>query len=337
VRATAVVLACWAAGCAGSPEVNWMETRPAGAAEGTLDPKLALALKMSPMPDFAGMALADVRSSSDARFKAVPRLNEKIDSAYDHKVGGLPARVYVPEGQGPFPVLLYFHGGGWVLGNLDSHDDLCRSLCKRAGMIVVSLDYRLSPETRYPGALNDASTALRWLASNAATIGGDPKRLAVGGDSAGGNLAAALAIRNRDRGGPSIAFQLLIYPVTVRDFDTPSYRRYATGYGLSRANMEWFWAQYLEKPEDAADPGAAPLNAPDLSGLPPAFVATAEFDVLRDEGEAFAAKLAEAGVKTRCVRYLGLNHGFARLGALLPRANEALDDMAAALRSALSR
>ena len=337
MRAGAVVLALLTAGCAGSVDMSWLETRPAGGVEGALDPKLKVALEAAPAPDYRSMTLGDVRASADQRFKATPRLGDKIDSSYDLKAGGVPIRVYDPEGAGPVPILLYFHGGGWVVGNLDSHDDLCRSLCKRAGVVVVSVDYRLAPETRFPGALQDASTVLRWLATNAASIGGDPGRIAVGGDSAGGNLAAALALRTRDRGGPSIAFQLLIYPVTVRDFDTPSYRRYAAGYGLTRDNMKWFWDQYLEKPGDADDSHAAPLNAEDLSGLPPAFVATAEFDVLRDEGEAYAAKLAKAGTPVRCARYLGMNHGFARMGALFPVAAGALDDMAAALRSALKR
>lgn len=335
-RAVALILL---AGCAGTekPEMNWLEIRPAGGVEGRLDPKLRAALAAAPTPDYAAMTLADVRVSAAERFKATPRLNEKIDSSYDAKAGGVNVRVYVPEGTAPFPVLLYLHGGGWVVGSLESHDDLCRSLCKRAGVIVVSADYRLAPETRFPGGLQDASDVLRWLASNAASLGGDPARIAVGGDSAGGNLAAALALRNRARGGPPIAFQLLIYPVTVRDFETPSYRRYAAGTGLTRANMIWFWERYLEKPEDAANPEAAPLAAADLSGLPPAFVATAEFDVLRDEGEAYAAKLAASGVRVRCVRYLGMNHGFARLGALFPQAAQCLDDMAAALRAALAR
>ncbi|HEX7901523.1 MAG TPA: alpha/beta hydrolase [Planctomycetota bacterium] len=337
MRRACGVLLMAAAGCAGSADMSWLEIRPAGGVEGALDPKLAAALAAAPAADYASMTLADVRASADQRFKATPKLGDKIDSSYDLKAGGVPVRVYDPEGSGPVPILLYFHGGGWVVGNLESHDDLCRSLCRRAGVLVVAVDYRLAPEARYPAGLQDAATVLRWLATNAASIGGDPKRIAVGGDSAGGNLAAALALRTRDRGGPAIAFQLLIYPVTVRDFDTPSYRRYAAGYGLTRDNMRWFWDQYLEKPADADDPYAAPLHAADLSGLPPAFVATAEFDVLRDEGEAYAAKLAEAGGRVKCARYLGMNHGFARMGALFPRAAQALDEMAAALKAGLSR
>lgn len=337
-RAAAAVLSVLA-GCAAAEkaDMNWLEIRPAGGVEGALDPKLKAALAAAPTPEYAAMTLADVRATSDQRFKATPKLKDKIDSSYDAKAGGVPVRVYVPDGKGPFPVLLYLHGGGWVVGSLESHDDLCRSLCGRAGVLVVSADYRLAPETRFPGGLQDAANVLRWLSTNAASLGGDPSRIAVGGDSAGGNLAAALALRNRARGGPPIAFQLLIYPVTVRDFETPSYRRYAAGYGLTRANMMWFWERYLEKPEDAANPEASPLLAADLSGLPPALVVTAEFDVLRDEGEAYAAKLAEAGTKVRCLRYLGMNHGFVRMGALFPQAAQCLDDMAAALRSALGR
>jgi acetyl esterase len=317
--------------------MNWLETRPAGGVEGALDPKLKAALAAAPVPSYAAMTLGDVRASAAERFQATPKLNEKIDSAFDAKAGDVPLRVYDPEGDGPRPILLFLHGGGWVVGNLESHDDLCRSLCKRAGVLVVSVDYRLAPEARFPGGLRDAANVLRWLSTNAATIGGDPSRIAVGGDSAGGNLAAALALRTRERGGPRIAFQLLIYPVTVRDLETPSYRRYATGYGLTRDNMKWFWDQYLEKPEDDGNPEAAPLHSEDLSGLPPALVVTAEFDVLRDEGEAYAAKLAKAGTPARCLRYLGMNHGFAGMGALFPQASQALDEMAAALRTALRR
>lgn len=336
MRRIGVLLLAATAGCAGGGDMNWLSTWPEKGVEGTLDPKLQAALAAAPTPDYASMTLADVRANSDQRFKAAPRLNEKIAKVEDRKAGAVPLRVYTPEGSGPFPVLLYLHGGGWVVGSLDSHDDLCRSLCKRAGALVASVDYRLAPEERFPSGLQDASNALRWLAANAASLKGDPARLAVGGDSAGANLAAALALRTRDRGGPAIRYQLLIYPVAVRDFETPSYRRFATGYGLTRANMMWFWDQYLATPEDALDPYAAPLQAEDLSGLPPAFVASAEFDVLRDEGEAYAAKLAAAGVDVRCVRYLGMNHGFARMAAAFPAASKALDDMAAALRAGFS-
>lgn len=317
--------------------MSWMSTWPEKGVEGTLDPRLQAALAAAPTPDFAAMTLPEVRANAVSRFGATPKLGEKVAKVEDRKAGSLPLRVYTPEGPGPFPVLLYFHGGGWVVGSLDSHDDLCRSLCRRAGVLVVSVDYRLAPEERFPAGLQDASNALRWLAANAASLNGDPARLAVGGDSAGGNLATALALRTRDRGGPTIKHQLLLYPVAVRDFETPSYRRFAAGYGLTRANMMWFWEQYLATPEDALDPYAAPLQAPDLAGLPPAFVVTAEFDVLRDEGEAYAAKLAAAGVDVRCVRYLGMNHGFARMGAVFPPAAKALDDMAAALRAGLAR
>ena len=184
---------------------------------------------------------------------------------------------------------------------------------------------------KFPGPLDDGAAALGWMVEEAASLGIDPARIAVGGDSAGGNLAAALAIRAKGR----VRFQLLIYPVTDASWDTASYREFASGFGLTRANMAWFWESYLSKPADAEDPLVSPLRAKDLSGLAPAFVATAECDVLRDEGEAFAKRLHEAGVRVRCVRYRNLNHGFARMGAVYPQADRALSDMAAALREGL--
>jgi acetyl esterase len=319
----------------GRDSMSWLQTSPADA-PGGLDPKLKAALEAAgPAPDFDAMDLPAIRKWFADRVAATPPVKDKVAKVEDRKAGNVPVRIYTPEGKGPFPVLLYLHGGGWVLGGLDSHDDVCRSFCRRAGVLVVSADYRLAPEARHPAAIQDAYAALRWTAERAAELGGRPDRLAVGGDSAGGNLAAALALRARDRGGPKIAYQLLIYPVTVRDFETPSYRQYASGFGLTRKNMIWFWDRYLADAADADDPYAAPLRAADLAGLPPALLVTAECDVLRDEGEAYGARLAEAGVAVRGVRYMGLNHGFVRMGAAFPQALKAVDDMAAALREAL--
>jgi acetyl esterase len=196
------------------------------------------------------------------------------------------------------------------------------------------VDYRRAPEHKFPAGLEDCAAAARWCAERAAEVGGDGARLAIAGDSAGGNLAAALALAFRDRGGPALALQVLIYPVTNYQFDTASYHQYATGYGLTRESMWYFWKCYLSSPTDGGNPYASPLLAKDLRGLPPALVLTASYDVLRDEGEAYAARLAQAGVPVRCTRYLELNHGFAQLAAVSDSAKRGLQEIADALRNA---
>src|SRR5215813_4499747 len=187
----------------------------------------------------------------------------------------IPVRIYTPAGPGPFPILVWFHGGGWVVGDLDSADPTARHLSVGAGCVVVSVDYRLAPETKFPGPADDCYAATQWAARHAAQLHGDADRIAVGGDSAGGNLAAAVSLMARDRSGPALAFKLLVYPVTQRDYTTNSYQSYADGYLLSRASMQWYWDHYLRGPADASDPYAAPLAAQDLGGLPPALVITA--------------------------------------------------------------
>src|ERR1700677_4980063 len=252
--------------------------------------------------------------------------------------GEIPIRIYTPEGSGPFGALVYFHGGGWVLGSLDMTDQPCRMITKASGCITVSVDYRLAPEHKFPAGPEDCYAATDWVAKNAASIGGDPARVAVGGDSAGGNLAAAVALMARDRGGPEIAFQLLIYPVTDAGLDTPSQQQFQDdGYILSRKDMVWFWGHYLASDKDKTNPYAAPAAASSLRGLPPALVVTAGFDPLRDEGETYAALLQEAGVKTECIRYEGVTHGFVLMAALLDEARKSIGDMGAALKAALKK
>ena len=249
-------------------------------------------------------------------------------------VGEIPVRIYTPEGSAPFPVLVYFHGGGWVIGNLDTHDAVCRLLANRAGCLVVSVDYRLAPEDPYPAAAEDAYAATRWVAAHAATLGGDAGRIAVGGDSAGGNLTAVVALMARDRGGPPLVHQLLVYPVTDAPGDNASYRDNGAGYLLTAEMMRWFWGHYTAGETSRRDAFLSPLHARDLRGLPPALVITAEFDPLRDEGEAYAERLRAAGVAVRCSRYPGMIHGFFGMTALLDRAREAIDEAASALRAA---
>ena len=248
--------------------------------------------------------------------------------------GDLPVRIYTPAGPGPFPILVWFHGGGWVIGDLESADGTARHLTVETGCVTVSVDYRLAPETKFPGAADDCYAATVWAAGHAAEIQGDATRLAVGGDSAGGNLAAAVSLMARDRNGPNIAFQLLIYPVTEHNFDTISYKDNAEGYSLTRDSMIWYWDHYLSDASDAANPYAAPMQASDLSQLPPALVITAEYDPLRDEGEAYGKRLQDAGVPTTCSRYDGVIHGFYGMSAVVDKAKQAITESATALKAA---
>jgi len=249
--------------------------------------------------------------------------------------GELPLRVYTPEGPAPFPIVVWFHGGGWVVGTLDTYDPLCRALTAAVPAVVVSVDYRLAPEHRWPAAAEDAYAATLWASRNAAELGGAQHRLAVAGDSAGGNLAAVVALGARDRGGPAIAFQLLVYPALDAAGDTASWREFAEGFDLTAAGMRWYWDRYLGGADGRA-PDASPLRAAAFGGLPPALVIVADHDVLRDEGEAYAARLAEAGVAATASRYPGMVHGFFRWRAVTGAADAALAEAAAALRSALA-
>jgi acetyl esterase len=229
--------------------------------------------------------------------------------------------------------MVYFHGGGFVLCDLDTHDATCRAIARRAGAVVVSVDYRLAPENKFPAAVEDCEAAARWAAANSAGLNIDPARLSVGGDSAGGNLAAVVARRLRDSGGPALALQVLLYPVTdIRVTDTPSMREFGDGSFLSRSGMEWFRDQYLRAQADASNPDASPLLAPDLSNVPPALIQTAECDPLCSEGEAYANRLREAGVPVTYTCYPGMIHAFVAMPGVIPVAYKALDEIAAAIR-----
>ncbi len=249
--------------------------------------------------------------------------------------GPIPVRIYRPEVGDRLPLVVYFHGGGWVIGDIRSHDTVCHRLASGVPAVVVNVDYRLAPEHRFPAAVDDAEAATRWVSAHAAELGGDPDRLAVAGDSAGGNLAAVVARRARDGGGPAIAFQLLIYPATDLTRSLPSHRENGSGYLLDSEAMTWFLAHYLDG-ADARQPDASPLFVDDLSGLPPALVVTAGFDPLRDEGEAYAARLREAGVAATTSRYAGLIHGFYGLDRLFEAARPATAETVEALREALA-
>jgi acetyl esterase len=264
---------------------------------------------------------------------------EEVAAVADRTIPGpgglLRLRVYTPPGgTGPLPLLVFFHGGGFVIGDLDTHDPLCRNLCAGAGCMVMSVDYRLAPEHRFPAASNDCLAATRWAAEHAAELGVDPSRVAVAGDSAGGNLAAVTAIRVRDEGGPRLAGQLLVYPNTdLGPPTTASFVEYAEGYGLTARDVPWFFGRYLADPaEEAWHPHVSPLRVSDLRGLPPALVVTAECDVVRDDGERFAERLREAGVPTTLSRFDGVIHGFFTLAGLLVKADVAQAEACAWLR-----
>jgi acetyl esterase len=249
----------------------------------------------------------------------------------------IPMRLYRPSGTGALPCLVYYHGGGWVIGSLETHDHLCRALANVANCAVVSVAYRLAPEHPFPSAPEDAHAALATVRDRASVLGIDPGRIAVAGDSAGGNLATVVALIARERGGPALAAQILIYPVTDCRFDTPSYLQNGEGYLLSAATMRWFWEHYTGGDRQlAASPWASPLRSPDLGGLPPALVITAEYDPLRDEGEAYAERLLGAGVPTTCTRYPGAIHDFVRASFLMDQGKEAIAQIGSTLARAFA-
>jgi acetyl esterase len=265
----------------------------------------------------------------------------EVASVTDHLVpgpeGDIPVRVYVPTGEpGPRPVLVYFHGGGWVIGSVETHDGTVRAIAAGSGVTVVSVDYRLAPEHPFPAAIDDALAAIRWVVDHAVDLDVDPARLALGGDSAGGNLAAVAAQELAAGDGPDVRFQLLVYPVTDGAMAHGSMEENAEGYFLTRATMAWFWQQYVGD-GDRTGARVSPLRAPDdvVAAVAPALVITAEYDPLRDEGEAYAARMSAAGVDVTASRYDGMIHGFFSLRDLVPEGKAAVDEACEALRAAL--
>lgn len=249
--------------------------------------------------------------------------------------GELPVRIYTPLGEGPFPVVAYFHGGGFTIGGIETHDIPCQHLAAGAGAIVVSTEYRLAPEHKFPSAFEDAIAAADWIHTHAKELGGDPDRFAVAGDSAGGNLAAGVCHHARNTGGPPIRFQLLIYPTVDAGMEHPSVKENGDGLFLSAETMKWFYDHYATGPDDRLDPRMSPLLAANFEGLPPALIITAEYDVLRDEGEAYGEKLRAAGVPVTVSRYGGMCHAFFQLGGVLDDARRAMTESIEALRSYL--
>ncbi|WP_422033686.1 alpha/beta hydrolase [Reyranella sp.] len=289
----------------------------------TLSPQAARDLYLSLRPGAQGPRPGDVTV---------------IDRTIPGPAGDLPVRLYRPASapaDAALPALVYAHGGGWVFGNLDSHDVLCAQLALEAGIAVFHVDYRLAPEARFPGAFDDVVAALKWVAAHGASVGIDPTRLAIGGDSAGGNLAAAASIWARDNGGPKLLMQLLAYPVTDAVARTESYRHFEDGYGLNAVTMEWFFDHYTPDKASRGDWRVSPLRAASLAGLPPALVVTAGYDPLRDEGRAYAWRLQQDGTQADLVEFGGMLHGFLSSPMLLHGARRGTTLCAAALREAL--
>ena len=293
-----------------------------------LDPKAkALIDQMAqmPLPPWSELDAVSFRTIMGAgRFPAPPLpLAEVIDSEIPGPPGPIPVRIYRASLEEHQPAIVYFHGGGFVVGDLDSHAGTCQRLCHNIGCTIVSVDYRLAPEHIYPAAVDDSYAATQWVATNAHLLKIDPARITVAGDSAGGNLAAVVAIMARDKGGPAICHQLLTYPVTDMGFRSESYVTNGEGYFLTKDMMVWFGDQYVPAGHPVEDPLLSPLYAADLSNLPPATVITAEYDPLRDEGEAYAKRLTEAGVPTTLLRYDGVIHGFFSMNGAIDQADDA--------------
>jgi len=306
-----------------------------------LDKQIAAVLQPfrdMPEPDFSQVDAVQYRQFSDNLLPAIPGdpMIEVRDLRVAGAAGELDARLYRPLEEGNLPLLVFFHGGGFVMGNLDTHDNLCRSLASQTEAVVVSVAYRLAPEHPYPAAPLDCYAATCWLVEHAAELGVDGHRLALAGDSAGGNLALAVSQLAAQRQGPKISYQCLFYPVTDARCDSPSYEEFAEGYLLSGAMMYWFWEQYLQDSGQGDESLASPLRAERLAELPPTTLLTAEFDPLRDEGEAFAQRLQEAGVSVRVQRCEGMVHGFISMAPFVELAAQALSDAAADLRRAFN-
>ena len=309
-----------------------------------LDPQIEYVLgliEQSPYPELHTVSAEEAREIFEATAPALNVRPEGIFRSEDRWIDGvegkIPIRIYTPHGPAPgesLPILVFYHGGGFVIGSLDSYDNLCRAIANRTDCIVVSVDYRLAPEHKFPAAVDDALEAYQWVIDHAGELDGDAGRMAIGGDSAGGNITAVTAIGIRDEGYMAPLLQILIYPVAGGAPETPSHYEFAEGLLLTRASILWFYDQYLDRPEDATDPRFAPLLADDLSDLPPALVIVAGHDPLRDEGIAYAERLGQAGVEAELVNYEGMVHGFLSLADAVDQGKLAIDRVATALRTA---
>jgi len=293
-----------------------------------LHPKMTYFL--SQIPSLQEQSLETIRNRNamvpEGTLTSVHHIENEVIS---RKEGDIPIRIYTPEGEGPFPVFVFFHGGGFIYGDLETHDPMCRIICDHTHHIVIAVEYRLAPEHPFPAAPNDAYFATKWISEHASKWNGDASRLTVGGDSAGGNLSAVVALMSKEKGGPEISKQVLLYPTTdMRAGEKhryPSYEKNGEGYFLTRQTMGLFSKLYLQNPDNANSSYASPMVATDVSGLPPALIITAEYDPLRDEGEQYGSKLQEAGIKTEVIRADGLIHGFFSLFSLMGAKEDIID------------
>lgn len=303
----------------------------------TLNPKLA---KFETEMRARGAKSLHEMSPQEARafVASLPRspVKNKVPTI-EKRVGNFRVRIYRPEAKEPLPILVFFHGGGWVLGDLDSVDARCHLIARGVPCILISIDYRLAPEHPFPTPFDDAYEATRWVHNHAKELGGDPEKIAVGGESSGGNLAAAVALKARDEKSLPLAFQWLIYPVCDANFETPSYHAFSEGYFLEKEAMIWCWNLYLPDLEGRKNPYACPLHAKTLQRLPPAYIATAECDVLRDEAEAYAARMRADGVAVHLQRFTGLDHSFLLWIDLIAEAKQAFLEMIEALRQGFAK
>jgi acetyl esterase len=277
---------------------------------------------------------AMIAATTNPAFPKHP-VHDVADRTIPGPEGDIPVRVYTPSDAPALPLIVWFHGGGWVTGNLDTHDQVCRLLCDDVGAVVMSVDYRLAPEAKFPAAAEDCIAAYEWALAHGAELGADGRRVAIAGDSAGGNLAAVVALLARERGLPQPALQLLVYPVTDYEFESMSMIDNASGYFLEAESMRWFWGHYASTTDDFADWRFSPMRADDVTGLAPAVVITAEFDPLRDQGEAYGRRLRDAGVPCEIMRADGLIHGFFGMHDFMPPGKTPWDTAVAALRAAL--
>jgi acetyl esterase len=328
--------------------ISWINilAGPSVAVDGrTLDGRTQWLLQLlarSGQPPIEKTTVAEARDDYDAFMlemggRPAP-IGEMVDRTIDGPAGRRRVRIYRPAGTVArlLPAILYFHGGGWVMGSLEGYDLVCRYFCARAGCALVAVDYRLAPEHKFPAAIDDAVAAYRWLAADAVGLGLDPARIVIAGDSAGGNVAAVAARLLRDEARPP-CLQWLMFPATDLTFSSPSYQSCGEGFMVTRAAMEWFRGHYLNDLAEAQDPRASPLKADDLSGLAPALIYTTGFDPLRDEGHAYADRLSAAGVKTIHREFDSLIHGFVGLRGTVQAAARAMDDMVAGLRHELAQ
>jgi acetyl esterase len=305
-----------------------------------LDPQVQAFLKAVQQRGFQGfwtMTPDEARAMSAvaaALLPPAPAVAKIEDVTVPGPAGKIPLRIYTPEGEGPFPLFVYYHGGGWTIGDIPSHDGIAAAIANAGKCQVVSVGYRLAPEHKYPAAPDDCFAATQWVFQHASAFGGDPQRIAVGGDSAGGNLAAVVCLMARDRRAFQPVLQVLVYPATDHDFSRPSCRENAEGYLLSRNDMVWFWSNYLARREDADEPYAVPMRADDLRGLPPARIIIAEYDPLRDEGAVYAQRLQHSGVPVTLTCYKGMIHAFLAQTALFEKAREAVAEIGCALQQA---